>query len=138
MRRFSVLMVSVLALGCGKGDSAKQAEPTPPPTATGTAPPTAAGDPKEKAREIFIQRCVPCHGSTGAGDGPASATLDPKPRAFGDPEWQKSVNDDHIMKIIKFGGAAVGKSAAMPNNPDLNDAAVVAALKDVVRSFTPK
>jgi len=42
------------------------------------------------------------------------------------------------MKIIKFGGAAVGKSAAMPNNPDLNDQAVISALKDVVRSFDKK
>ena len=137
MRRYVVLMISVLAIGCGKGDEAKQSAPTPSPTPSGPAP-TSAADAKEKARDIFVQRCVPCHGATGNGDGPASATLDPKPRKFGDAEWQKSVTDDHIMKIIKFGGAAVGKSAAMPNNPDLNDQAVISALKDLVRSFDKK
>ena len=137
MRRYVVLMISVLAIGCGKGDEAKQSAPTPSPTPSGPAP-TSAADAKEKARDIFVQRCVPCHGATGNGDGPASATLDPKPRKFGDAEWQKSVTDDHIMKIIKFGGAAVGKSAAMPNNPDLTDQAVISALKDLVRSFDKK
>ena len=136
MRRYVVLMISVLAIGCGKGDEAKQSAPPPSPTPSGPAP--SAGDAKEKARDIFVQRCVPCHGATGNGDGPASATLEPKPRKFGDAEWQKSVTDDHIMKIIKFGGAAVGKSAAMPNNPDLNDQAVISALKDLVRSFDKK
>jgi hypothetical protein len=36
---------------------------------------------------------------------------------------------------VKLGGAAVGKSAAMPSNPDLTDPNVVAGLRTVVRSF---
>lgn len=134
MRSSYVLLVLGLALGCGKGD--KSAPPSTDPGST--APAAAAPNPaaaKEKAIAVFTQRCVPCHGATGNGDGAASASLNPKPRAFGDEAWQKSVNDEHIMKIIQFGGAAVGKSAAMPNNPDLTDPEVVAALKDVVRSF---
>lgn len=136
MRSSILAIVLASAIGCGKGDppapSTEPATSTPPPTATGGA---AA---KEKAVAIFSQRCVPCHGTTGNGDGAASASLTPKPRAFGDVEWQKSVTDDHIAKIIKFGGAAVGKSPAMPGNPDLSDPEVVAALKDVVRSFGNK
>jgi mono/diheme cytochrome c family protein len=100
-------------------------------------PAPAAQPPAEKAKEVFAQRCVPCHGATGQGDGPASATLDPKPRKYIDTEWQASVTDDYLVKIIKYGGAAVGKSAAMPNNPDLDDA-VVASLKDIVRAFGKK
>lgn len=91
-----------------------------------------------KANEIYVQRCTPCHGASGHGDGAASATLNPKPRNFSDPEWQKSVDDGHIMKIIKMGGMAVGKSAAMPANPDIKDPDVIAALKDHVRSFSGK
>lgn len=137
MRSSILVTVLALAIGCGKGD--KPAPSTEP--ATSTPPPTTAsggGDAKAKAATIFSQRCVPCHGATGNGDGAASASLTPKPRAFGDVEWQKSVTDDHIAKIIKFGGAAVGKSPSMPGNPDLSDPEVVAALKDVVRSFGNK
>ena len=88
-----------------------------------------------KAKEIFTTRCTPCHGPEGRGDGSASAGLNPKPRDFHDVTWQKSITDDHIMNIIKVGGAGVGKSAAMPSNPDIQDKAVLAALKDHVRSF---
>ena len=138
MRICSVL-VMMLALGCGKkgGESEPAPAPSPNPTAAPTQPsqPSSGGDPVAKAKEVFATRCTPCHGMTGAGDGAASEKLEPKPRAFSDQEWQKSVTDEHIEKIIKFGGAAVGKSAAMPSNPDLTDPAVVSALRDIVRSF---
>jgi mono/diheme cytochrome c family protein len=130
MRMYPVLIsiITTLAIGCGNHDP----QSAPPPSTSSPAPSSGA---KAQATTLFAQRCVPCHGSTGKGDGVASASLNPKPRAFGDGAWQKSVTDDHIMKIIKFGGASVGKSPAMPNNPDLNDPEVVAGLKDVVRSF---
>jgi mono/diheme cytochrome c family protein len=131
-------LTAVAAGGCSK-----KAEDKPPPaetetTSSTTPPPATGGDPVAKAKDIFRNRCVPCHGALGQGDGPASATLNPKPRKYADPEWQASVTDEYIEKIIKYGGAAVGKSPAMPNNPDLSDPAVVAALKDIVRGFNPK
>jgi len=129
----TVLFIVTILAACGKAP-----EEQPPPAAAPTTPAaatTASGDPAAIAKTIFSQRCVPCHGSTGQGDGPASASLNPKPRKYADREWQASVTDEYIEKIIKFGGAAVGKSAAMPNNPDLNDPAVVSALKDIVRGF---
>ena len=42
-------------------------------------------------------------------------------RAFGDAKWQDSVTDDQIKKTIVEGGPAVGKSAAMSANPELQD-----------------
>ena len=91
---------------------------------------------RAEAQEIFSSRCTPCHGPSGGGDGPASASLSPHPRNFHDSAWQKSVDNEHITKIIRFGGAAVGRSPAMPANPDLTDkGAVVAALTARVRSF---
>lgn len=89
-----------------------------------------------QATEIFNGRCTPCHGPMGKGDGPASAGLTPKPRNFSDPEWQKAISDEQIDKIIKFGGAAVGKSPMMPGNPDLTaKPEVVRALVAHVRSL---
>jgi mono/diheme cytochrome c family protein len=91
---------------------------------------------RAQAREIFSQRCATCHGPTGGGDGPASAGLSPKPRNFHDASWQGSVSTEYLTRIIRFGGAAVGKSAVMPANADIADKhAVIAALTGHVRSL---
>lgn len=131
--------LAVPTLGCGSEeepaaggmpDSETQPAAEKPPPA---APTSAAA---AEARQIFETRCAVCHGVQGAGDGPGSAGLDPKPRDFRDPEWQDSVTDEHIAKIIKFGGAAVGKSPTMPGNPDLMaKPEVVAGLVAHVRSL---
>ncbi|MBK7073200.1 MAG: c-type cytochrome [Myxococcales bacterium] len=116
----------------GAGTASGTAAPAPTPT------PAPTGDPTAKAKEIFSQRCVPCHGAEGKGDGVASKGLTPPPRNFGDPAWQASVTDEHIEKIIHYGGAAVGKAPTMPANPDLSDPAVLAALRAHVRSLGGK
>lgn len=117
-----------LAFGCSKdgggGTAPPAAAPQPAPVAAQPPAPTpppgpSAADLKE-ADEIFASRCTPCHGPKGRGDGPASAGLTPKPRNFTDPTWQAKVTDEHIEKIVLYGGAAVGKSPAMPPNPDLD------------------
>ena len=77
-----------------------------------------------------------CHGSVGLGDGPGAAALNPKPRAFADTTWQASVGDEQIENTIVMSGPAVGKSPAMPANPDLQSKpAVVKELVKIVRGF---
>lgn len=94
---------------------------------------------RQEAQQIFAMRCAACHGQTGAGDGPGSAALTPKPRNLQDPKWQKSVTDDYIEKIIVQGGLAVGKSASMPGNPDLaSKPGTVAALREHIRGLAKK
>lgn len=136
MRVRPILFAMTLIAGCSKPRPAPEDDPSGA-AAAAEAPNGALAPDVAKGKEIFAQRCVPCHGSTGHGDGPASATLNPKPRVFADPSWQKQVSDEYIEKIVKLGGAAVGKSAAMPSNPDLNDPTVVAGLRTVVRGFNP-
>lgn len=111
-----------------------------PAAPAAAAPPAAAGPSAAQAAEdIFKTRCTPCHGVRGAGDGPASAGLTPKPANFTLPEWQQKVTDDHIEKIITYGGMAVGKSAAMPPNPDLDaKPEVIKALRAYVRGLAAK
>ena len=122
--------------GCTSKDAApaepKAAEPTPAP-APAAEP---ASDPVADAKDIFTNRCTVCHGATGKGDGDGSAALDPKPRDFTSDEWQASVTDDHLRKIIVYGGTAVGKAPTMPANPDLDvDSDVVAELVKLIRGL---
>jgi mono/diheme cytochrome c family protein len=136
LRNVSFVLAVLFAGACSKApanedDPAASSSTTTTTTSTTVAPVNADA----KAKEIFAQRCTPCHGNDGRGDGAASASLNPRPRNFHDPEWQSSVTDDHLQKIIQYGGAAVGKSAAMPANPDLKDAAVVQALAAYIRQL---
>ena len=125
----------LLAAACAKNESAPAA-PEPAKQAAPLAQAPAASPPKESAQDVFTMRCVPCHGSTGLGDGPASAALNPKPRNYKDAEWQKSVTDDQLKKTILYGGAAVGKSAAMPSQPDLESKPeVLDGLVKMIRDF---
>jgi mono/diheme cytochrome c family protein len=74
--------------------------------------PALAGD-AEAGQAKFQQFCAACHGPAGAGDGPASAALRPKPRALNDAKWQATVEDEYLKKVITEGGAAVGLSPTM-------------------------
>jgi uncharacterized membrane protein/cytochrome c551/c552 len=90
----------------------------------------------EEARFVFNQRCTPCHGPQGRGDGPSSAALNPKPRNYHDSQWQQSVTDELIAKTILEGGMAVGKSDVMPANPDLEQKPqVISELVKLLRAF---
>jgi cytochrome c553 len=89
-----------------------------------------------EAREAFATRCASCHGTEGKGNGPASATLNPKPRNYSDKAWQKTVTDEQIKKTIVMGGAAVGKSPIMPASPDLEmNPQMLDGLVALVRQF---
>ncbi|HKA89654.1 MAG TPA: c-type cytochrome [Haliangiales bacterium] len=104
------------------------------------APPEQGGGPSAgssemaQARELFATRCTPCHGADGRGNGPASASLVPRPRDFHDKSWQAAISNERIERTIQYGGASVGKSAAMPANPDLSPG-VVRALRELIRGM---
>lgn len=138
-----LLGVGVLSVACPSEKPA--AAEAPPAQATQAAaaaavPAPAAAAPvdaaaAEEAKKVFATRCTPCHGATGAGDGPGSGALTPKPANFTSAEWQAKVTDEHIEKIIAYGGSAVGKSAAMPSNPDLDGKPVIPALRAHIRGL---
>lgn len=107
------------------------------PSAELVAPPPAES-PKEKAEALFASLCASCHGADGRAETPTAKALTPSPRVFADAEWQASVTDEQLAKIIVEGGAAVGKSPLMPANPGLADEPeVVKVLISRVRSFKP-
>ena len=93
----------------------------------------------QEADGVWQMRCTTCHGAGGTGDGAAAAALTPKPRNFTLADWQKSVTDEHIEKVIVEGGQAVGLSMMMTANPDLaSKPDVVKALRAHVRSLGAK
>lgn len=145
VRGFVTAVGVAVLLGCGGGESDKSASaPADRPAAATTAAADEHGgaqgggsEAQEEAQKIFSTRCFTCHGVAGEGNGPGSAALTPKPRNFTDATWQASVTDDHIAKIIQYGGAAVGKSPSMPGNPDLmSKPQVIQALVAHVRSLS--
>jgi cytochrome c553 len=140
-----LLVVLALSLGCGKNDR-------PPPASTGrpNAPTESGpghrggntvaiqGEPSQ-AEQMFQMVCAVCHGMTGKGDGPGAANLNPKPRNYTDPKWQASVSDEDLKKTILLGGAEVGKSPAMPGQPQLKDQPeVLDGLVKIIRGFGQK
>lgn len=130
-----VLLYLFAAAACG-GDRPVR----PPATSNGAAAGQAADAAGAKeAQQLFESLCWTCHGSSGHGDGPGAAAIEPKPRSFADAAWQDSVTDEHIHKVIVYGGAAVGKSPFMPAQPQLKGkTATLAALTKIVRDFRGK
>ena len=127
--------VLLFAAACGKNEPA--AAPAAAPAEQ--AAPQAAAAPKQSAQDVYATRCVPCHGAKGSGDGPAAAALNPKPRNYTDAAWQAAVTDDQLKKTILYGGAAVGKSAVMPSQPDLeSQPEVLDGLVKIIRGFGGK
>ena len=65
-------------------------------------------------QKSYVKFCVPCHGVSGHGDGPAGAALKPRPRDFTSSKNLKSQNDGEVFEVIKDGGASEKLSAMMP------------------------
>ena len=53
--------------------------------------------------ELYAQNCAPCHGISGAGDGPAGAGAAMEPTVFSDPNsaWERSPAE--LFFVTKFG-----------------------------------
>jgi mono/diheme cytochrome c family protein len=58
----------------------------------------------ENGRILYEANCQTCHGERGQGDGPAGATLDPKPRDFAAAEgWRNGPEIPNIYKTLTDG-----------------------------------
>lgn len=75
----------------------------------------------EAGGRLYQTRCVPCHGPDGKAATPTAQALNPKPRDHTDGAYMNQLAQEHLAKVIKNGGPAIGKSPIMPPSPDLND-----------------
>ena len=65
-------------------------------------PPEPASHPLRKGKQIYKDHCQACHGEHGAGDGPVSTGLSPKPRSFSS-SYLNRVSDQYLFWRISEG-----------------------------------
>lgn len=77
---------------------------------------------------IFETNCASCHGTSGKGDGPVGAALQPPPRDFTVGAFKFDANgdgkpgtDEDLKGVITQGAAAFGGSPLMAPWPTLSD-----------------
>jgi mono/diheme cytochrome c family protein len=92
---------------------------------------TSAGE------QIFQTRCFVCHGRAGVGDGPIAQGLGTRVRDLTAPDWQNSITEESIGRVIRSGAKAIGGNAAMPPNPDLSNAQIQ-SLTQYIRNLKKK
>lgn len=71
---------------------------------TQAAPQTPHAAPSQRNQVIDVtwqKQCATCHGKRGRGDGPSSTMV--KARDLSSPEWQASVSDEQLKKVIRDG-----------------------------------
>jgi len=136
MRR-PLLFGSLLFLfACGPSEPSQPPAATPPAPAPAPAPveapattpaapvAPAAADPARGAAQYQLL-CSSCHGPRGAGDGPAGQNLVPRPAHHNDGAYMNALSNEYLFRVIKEGGAAVGKSPMMaPWGGALSDAQI--------------
>jgi mono/diheme cytochrome c family protein len=146
MRSFANATAAVVVslgalLGLGLGACAKNTQPPPPSSGSPNAKPESgpsrprAGEPSQ-GQQLFGMMCATCHGMDGTGNGPGAAGLNPRPRNYTDAAWQASITDEQIKETILKGGGGVGKSPAMPGQPQLSEhPEVLDELVAIIRGF---
>src|SRR5438552_10082182 len=116
--------------GCGSKSENTSQNPAPAPTGQASTP--AAGGSTSTATagdlgaQVYAQRCALCHGPTGHGDGPAAASLNPKPRNHTDGSYMNNRTDDQMLEVIRN-----GKGAMPAWGKVLSDEEIHAVLKHV-------
>ena len=66
----------------------------------------------EDVKQLYEQTCAMCHGPEGKGNGPNAQVLQPKPANLS--VVLRGKDTAYLTKLLKGGGASVGKSPLMP------------------------
>lgn len=106
------LFISVLLSACNLSLAADVTPPpgySPPPEAqplvdvtSGPIYPLVAPNPSEGAT-IYAEKCAPCHGDSGMGDGPQADQLSIPVTAFASPETAQSANFVEWFELVTEG-----------------------------------
>lgn len=74
------------------------------------AGPAAAAEDPVRGKALFRSHCVQCHGENADGNGPLAVRFTPRPANIA----ATRRSDDYLVQIVTLGGAALGRSSAMP------------------------
>lgn len=107
-----LVLSSVLLAACGGGAETSTLPEPPSQYAGKTNPFGNQADAVAAGETLFAERCSSCHGPEGAGDGPAAASLDPKPTNL--KAEVPDLKDDYIFWRIMDGGAMDPFNSSMP------------------------
>jgi len=109
----AIVVLGVLVLtACGGGQATQpETKPVPAEYAGKTNPFGSDSAAIAAGKEVFSLNCVACHGEGGKGDGPAGASLDPKPANL--TQVVPAAKDDFVYWVVNEGGAAAGLSPSM-------------------------
>jgi mono/diheme cytochrome c family protein len=111
----ALLVSSMLLTACGGGGgggSTIQRQSPPADIAGKTNPVAGNADAVSAGQALYTTNCATCHGDQGKGDGPAGASLDPKPANL--QATSKETEPQYQYWVIAKGGATAGLSASMP------------------------
>jgi cytochrome c oxidase cbb3-type subunit 3 len=78
-------------------------------------PAGVSGRDDEQGRKIYNEKCQFCHGTKGNGDGPAAASLSPKPADFNNPKFWQEFDEKKMNDLIRSGR---GMMPAFDMKPD--------------------
>jgi len=72
-------------------------------------------DLRKRGHDLFMTNCIACHGPEGKGNGPASVSLNPKPRNFtsGD-NWKNGRKPSQVFGTISHGLNAMPSFSTTP------------------------
>jgi high-affinity iron transporter len=68
--------------------------------------------------QLYQTNCVSCHGTTGLGDGPTAASLNPKPPAIGDAAFMQDVTPAMMFRKISIGVTGTAMPAFSALTPE--------------------
>lgn len=100
-------MLLLASIACSRRPTTRKSEAAGPP-------PRSSSYELRLGKGVYSHYCQTCHGETGAGDGFNAFNLDPRPRDFSDPAFQKLKSDADLADAVRRGGAGVGLSPLMP------------------------
>ena len=128
MRRLLVLLSSIGLAACHCGPVPVADRPSPAPRDFMVASPEVL----KRGAEVFHQRCSPCHGDSGYGDGVLADVLPIRPRNYHTDPFRWGRSPAGIVETV-----ALGRSGVMPSFRGAIDEADMWAVAQVVWAWMP-
>jgi mono/diheme cytochrome c family protein len=96
--------------------------------------PARGADTSDLGARLYAERCSPCHGDEGRGDGPTAPALVPPPRNFRDPALWKDRTTEQLRATVQGGKPGT----MMPPFRDVLSDAEIDAVVAYLRRFDPR